>query len=202
MVEDCCETVERNGGRRERRTCTVLGEWVADPAAWPGLCSLIRVQAERNGPRGRQRFVRYYISSLPVNAEVLLELVRGHWREPSGWENGRHRTLDVQFREDDCRLHRGHGPAVMGILRRAALNMVRTVQQNCCADVSIGLLRIRIGCHPWSLGSGWMHLACQEGPEQLCKFRLGGMKGSHSSMGTCGLFRPIISHRGVGSVSR
>ena len=37
-VQDGCETVERNGGRRERRTGTVLGgpglcEWVADPAA-------------------------------------------------------------------------------------------------------------------------------------------------------------------------
>ena len=35
-AEDRCETVERNSGRRERRTCTVLGgpglgEWVADP---------------------------------------------------------------------------------------------------------------------------------------------------------------------------
>ena len=41
----------------ERRTGTVLsgpglGEWVADPAAWPGLCSLIRAQTERKGPMG------------------------------------------------------------------------------------------------------------------------------------------------------
>ena len=71
-AEDRCETVERNGGRRERRICTVLGgpvlcEWVADPTEWPGLRNLIRVQAERTGPRGcRQRSVRYYISSRPV----------------------------------------------------------------------------------------------------------------------------------------
>ncbi len=49
----------------------------------------------------------------------------------------------MQFREDDCRLHRSHGPTVMGILRRAALNMVRTVQQHFSTDVSIGLLRDR-----------------------------------------------------------
>ena len=108
-VTDRCETVERNGGRRERRICTVLGgpglcQRVAAPEAWPGLRSLIRVQAERNGPRGRQRSVRYYISSRPVDAEALLELVRGHW----GVENGLHRTLDVQFREDDCRMRSGH----------------------------------------------------------------------------------------------
>ena len=146
-AEDRCETVERNGGRRERRTCTVLGgpglcEWVADAKAWPGLRSLVRVQAERTGPRGRrQRSVRYYISSRPVDAAALLELVRGHW----GVENGLHRTLDVQFREDDCRLRRGHAPAVMAILRRAALNMVKTFQQQFEPDVSMGLLRDRIG---------------------------------------------------------
>ena len=148
-VQDHYETVERNGGRTERRTCTVLGgpdlcARVADPDAWPGLRSLIRVRTERRGPRRRQRAVRYYISSRPVDAEVLLALVRGHW----GVENGLHRTLDVQFREDDCRLRRGHAPAVMGILRRAALNMVRTVQQNCRPDLSIGLLRDKIGRNP------------------------------------------------------
>ena len=63
-------------------------------------------------------------------------------------EKGLHRTLDVQFRKDDGRLHQGHGSAVMGIPGRAALNRVRTVQRNSGADVSIGLLRDRIGRHP------------------------------------------------------
>ena len=154
-VEDCCETVERNGGRRERRRCTVLGgpglcQRVADPKAWPGLRSLVRVQAERLGPRGRrQRSVRYYITSRPADAAALLELVRGHW----GVENGLHRTLDVQFREDDCRMRKGHAPAVMAILRRAALNMLRTIQRKLETDVSIGLLRDRIGRQPWILAA-------------------------------------------------
>ena len=153
-MTDRCETVERNGGRRERRICTVLGgpglgPRVADPKAWPGLRSLVRVQAERNGPRGRQRSVCYYITSRPPNAEALLELVRGHW----GVENGLHRTLDLQFREDDCRMRKGHAPAVMAILRRAALNMVRTIQRKLETDVSIGLLRDRIGRQPWILAA-------------------------------------------------
>ena len=153
-VTDRCETVERNGGRRERRRCTVLGgpglcPRVADPKAWPGLRSLVRVQAERNGPRGRQRSVRYYITSRPADAAALLELVRGHW----GVENGLHRTLDVQFREDDCRMRKGHAPAVMAVLRRAALNMVRTIQRKLETDVSIGLLRDRIGRQPWLLAA-------------------------------------------------
>ena len=158
-VEDRCEIVERNGGRRERRRGTVLGgpglcSRVADPEAWPGLRSLVRVQAERIGPRGRrQRSVRYYISSRPADAAALLALVRGHWRGPSGRGNGLHRTLDVQFREDDCRMRTGNAPAVMGILRRTALNMVRTIQRKLETDVSIGLLRDRIGRQPWILAA-------------------------------------------------
>ncbi|MCY4522075.1 MAG: ISAs1 family transposase [Caldilineaceae bacterium] len=93
--------------------------------------------------------MRYYIASRPVDAQALLALVRSHWRV----ENGLHRTLDVQFREDACRMRTGHAPAVMGILRRAALNMLRTLQQHSGKDVFIGLLRDRIGCQPWILAS-------------------------------------------------
>ena len=84
-----------------------------------------------------------------TNSPALLELVRGHW----GVENGLHRTLDVQCRENDCRMRSGHAPAVMAILHlhRAALNMVRTIQRKLETDVSIGLLRDRIRRRPWFL---------------------------------------------------
>ena len=121
-----------------------LCERVTDPAEWPDLRSLIRVQTQRNGPRGRQRAVHYYISSLLVDAAALLAIVRGHWWVPSGRENGLHRNLNMQFREDNCRLRRGHGPAVMGIPGRVALNMVRMLQQNSGPDLSIGLLRDKV----------------------------------------------------------
>ena len=123
---------------------------MADSTEWSGLRSLIRVRKER---RGRQHAVRYYISSRPVDTAALLELVRGHWRglserENGERENGLHRILDVPLQEADCHLRRGHAPAVMGILRWAALNMVRTVQQNFRPDLSIGLLRDKIGRNP------------------------------------------------------
>ena len=47
----------------------------------------------------------------------------------------------------------GHAPAVMGILRRTALNMLRTIQRKLETNVSIGLLRDRIGHQPWLLAS-------------------------------------------------
>ena len=62
-----------------------------------------------------------------MDVAELLATIRGPW----GVENGLHRTLDVQLREDG------------GRLRRAVLNMVRTFQQPFKSDVSIGLLRVR-----------------------------------------------------------
>ena len=93
---DRYEIVERNGGRTAQHR-------------------LVRVRTQRNGPLGRrQRAVRCCIANLPVDAAALLALIRGHWRGLSGRENDLHRILDVQFREDDGRLRRGHAPAVMG----------------------------------------------------------------------------------------
>lgn len=63
-----------------------------------------------------------------------------------------YRPLDVQFREDACRIRTGHAPAVMSVLRRTALNMLCTIQQKLETDGSIGLLRDRIGRQ--TLGSG------------------------------------------------
>ncbi|MYD89590.1 MAG: transposase [Caldilineaceae bacterium SB0662_bin_9] len=142
-AEDRCETVEWNGGH----TCTVLGgpglgEWVADPEAWPGLHTLVRVRTERN--RYRATDSAPCATSFPAGRWPPSPAAAGPW----GIENGLHRTLDVQFREDDCRLRRGHAPAVMVILRRAAMNLVRTVQQHFRPDLSIGLLRDKIGRNP------------------------------------------------------
>jgi len=47
----------------------------------------------------------------------LGQAIRLHW----GIENGLHWTLDVTFKEDDCRVRTGHAPQNLAILRRIAL---------------------------------------------------------------------------------
>lgn len=46
---------------------------------------------------------------------------------------------------------KGNVPVEMDILRRTALNMKWTVQQNFGPNLSIGLLHDQIGHHPWIL---------------------------------------------------
>ena len=127
--------MERGHGRLERRACTIMRgtngirDQFAPDRCWAALGCAVRRPRARTVRGHTTRSVCYYISSRPVDTEARLELVRGHW----GVENSLHRTLDVQFRGDNCRL--------------------RTVQQNSGADVSISLLRDRIGRHPWILAA-------------------------------------------------
>ena len=78
-----------------------------------------RGAAAARGP-GRLRN-RYYISSLPTDAQVLLQGVRSHW----GIGNSLHWVLDMAFWEDESRIRTGHAAHNMSILRRLVLNLLR-----------------------------------------------------------------------------
>ena len=123
---DHAQTIEKGHGRIETRDCWMI----ADPAvlaplrrseAWAGLQSVIEVRAERQLPDERTVATRYYLSSLPANAEQALRVTRTHWQV----ENSLHWVLDVAFREDDSRVRVDHGPENFAILRRLALNLLK-----------------------------------------------------------------------------
>lgn len=78
----------------------------------------------RGGAAGRgARTVdtRYYISSLPGDAEQLGEAARGHW----AIENSLHWVLDIVFREDHSRVRQGYADQNLAVVRRLALNLLR-----------------------------------------------------------------------------
>lgn len=65
---------------------------------------------------------RYFVTSLPAEAEVFANTVRAHW----GIENSLHYVLDVAFGEDDGRIRSDKGPENMSFIRKIALTIARS----------------------------------------------------------------------------
>jgi predicted transposase YbfD/YdcC len=111
--------------RREWRRATVVRDTsLAAANRFPGIGALARVTSRRRlrGGRAERPFVRYYLLSKYIPAKKLLRIVRGHW----AIENQLHWVLDVVFDEDGNRARKDHAPENLAILRRLALNIIRS----------------------------------------------------------------------------
>ena len=122
-----CETVEKGHGRIEKRRCWAVSDpaylgYVNDQGEWTKLKSLAMVESERTENGDTTTQTRYYISSLTNDARRLLNGVRTHW----GIENSVHWVLDVAFSEDNSRVRVGNSAENFSILRRMALNMLKS----------------------------------------------------------------------------
>lgn len=117
-------TRDKGHGRAERRTITTT-TWVNDYLPrWPGVAQAFRVERARTVRGVTTVEVVYGITSLTrarATAAALLGYTRSHW----GIENGLHHTRDETFREDRCRVRRGHAPRVLASLRNVAVHLLR-----------------------------------------------------------------------------
>ena len=114
-------------GRIEARTLTTttwLNEYLCD---WPGVQQVFRLERTRTQKGKLSTEVVYGITSLPrdeADPDRLLELTRAHW----GIENGLHHTRDETFREDRCRVRRGHAARILASLRNVAIHLLRNTE--------------------------------------------------------------------------
>ncbi len=82
---------------------------------------------------------RYFISSLPADAKVILTTKRSHWKI----ENQVYWILDIAFREDENRVRKDHTAENLALLRHMALNMLKNEQT------------AKGGIHAKRLQAGW-----------------------------------------------
>jgi predicted transposase YbfD/YdcC len=118
-------------GRFEARRCWATSDlsWLAGREEWPDLRCVAFVESERFVGESLSVEERYYLSSLPADANRLNEAVRSRW----GVENSPHWVLDMTLDEDRCRVRKDNAPENFASLRRLALCLLKnedTLQQS------------------------------------------------------------------------
>ena len=134
------KTTERAHGRSETRECRVLPvpEWLHEHETWRDLSSIVRVHATRTVGTHTTAHTRYFLTSLPLDAERTLRATRFHW----GIENGLHWVLDVAFDEDSSRVYLKNAQATWVALRHLAVNLLK---RDKTLKVGVEAKRLRAG---------------------------------------------------------
>ena len=128
-------------GREETRYCMMLSDiqnQIDPEGKWLNLISIGRQDAMRVVKGKTTIAPRYFISSLPNNAELLADSIRQHW----GVENSLHWVLDVAFSEDDSRIRKDNAPQNEAVLRHIAGNLL---QQDKSVKTGVKNKRLRAG---------------------------------------------------------
>ena len=113
---------EAGHGRIETREVFAIDDiaWLKARHDWAGLNAIVMVVSTRETAKGTEQERRFYISSLPADAEKLRDAIRAHWGVES-----MHWMLDVNFRDDDCRIRKKNAPANFTAVKRATLNALK-----------------------------------------------------------------------------
>ena len=126
MTMDYHETVSKTSGRVEIRRCWAISdklamEHIRHYEGWVDLQTMVRVQRETRTTEKTTHETAYYITSLPHDAQRILDATRHHW----AIENSFHWVLDVTFGEDLSRIRIGESSENMAVLRTIALNLLK-----------------------------------------------------------------------------
>jgi predicted transposase YbfD/YdcC len=128
LPEDVWQSgLEKGHGRLERREVRVVTDigWLENKEQWKDIKSIIQYRTSRGKP-GEELVEsdQYSISSGIFFADVCGRYIRGHW----SIENNPHWSLDVLFREDECRARSGNAALNLNIMRKLALKRLRALK--------------------------------------------------------------------------
>lgn len=118
------QTKEKNHGRIEERLCLCaeVGTWLgALGKEWTKLQTVAKIVSTREVGSEKRTEIRYYISSLPLDAQKIAQSIRNHW----GIENTLHWGLDVVFHEDRCHIWKDNSPKNLATIRRIAFSLAK-----------------------------------------------------------------------------
>lgn len=137
------KTVDKDHGRIEVRQCWTISDpqlicCLRGADRFRNLQTVVRVRAERYVNDDHSVEDRYFIGSATTQASEALHAARTHWQV----ENSLHWILDIAFREDECRIRKGHGAQNFAILRHIALNALK---QETTAKVGVKNKRLKAG---------------------------------------------------------
>jgi predicted transposase YbfD/YdcC len=122
IEHDYYETQEQGHGRIETRRYWLMGqtEYLLGAENWAKLTTIGAVESQRQIGEKLTCETRYYLLSLPLDAQRFAQAVRSHW----GIENQLHWILDVAFCEDQSRATLGYSGENLAVIRHLALNLL------------------------------------------------------------------------------
>jgi len=121
QAQDCFATEELNRGRKEKREIKIFAASAFIKQRWAGAQTVVYVERTtvRKGITSLTK--SYYLSSLAISAEKMLEGIRRHW----GIENGLHYVKDVVIHEDASRIKSNNAAAVYALVKNLAITAYR-----------------------------------------------------------------------------
>ena len=119
------KTIEKARSQIETREYYQTGniKWLSGKEKWKGIKSIGMTRTICKSVKGETCETRYYISSLPTDAKLFAQAVRGHWAIES-----MHWHLDVTFREDQNHTLERTATENFNILRKLALSILKVFE--------------------------------------------------------------------------
>lgn len=141
-VADTWQDTDADHGRITTRTCAVIADLdlVPRPEKWAGLRTIARVDSQVYHKTSGQTtsMTRYFITSLPPEAQRIAKAVRAHW----AIENGLHWQLDISYREDASRKRKDNAAINFSTLTKMTLTMLK---RDTSTKVGIKSKRLKAG---------------------------------------------------------